>query len=415
MNARKVKITDATIKGLRPDPKGQEGQEIADTIAPNLRIRPNKGGHSFVYYGRLGGVPTRRTIGIVGRITLAEARAKAREWAEAAEQGIDPAEEARKARLEEEGRITFPQAVDEYISKQVKKHRRAKDTERELRNYLLPRWERKALADITKADVRKLIEEIMARGAERQAHNVFGLCRTFFNWCLETDRLQASPCAGLRPRKLIGEKAIRTRVLDDAELRAVWNAASETSYPYGPFIKLLLLTGARKSEASDAAWSEFGDLEKGAWMVPEERFKSGVTHRVPLSKDAVALLRDLPRWGGSDFVFSFDGEKPMNGHSKSKLRLDGTVNALLSRECEWQVHDLRRTVRTRLAGLGVADTVAEQIIGHGRKGLARVYDQHQYEPEQREALEKWAARLRAIVTPPPENVADLEEARRARA
>jgi hypothetical protein len=88
------------------------------------------------------------------------------------EQGIDPAEEARKARLEEEGRITFPQAVEEYISKHIKKHRRAKDTERELRNYLVPKWERKALANITKADVRKLIEEIMDRGAERQAHNI---------------------------------------------------------------------------------------------------------------------------------------------------------------------------------------------------------------------------------------------------
>ena len=345
---------------------------------------------------------------------MKEARAKAGEWAKAAAEGRDPKAEERAAKEAEAGRITFPQAVEEYIAKQVKKHRRAKDTERELRNYLLPKWQRKALADITKADVRKLIEEIMDRGAERQAHNVFGLCRTFFNWCLETDRLQASPCAGLRPRKLIGEKAIRTRVLDDAELRAVWNAADKTSYPYGPFVKLLLLTGARKSEASDAKKSEF-DLDMATWTVPEERFKSGVTHRVPLSKDAVALLRELPRWDGSDLVFSFDGKQPMNGHSKSKLRLDGAVNALLECECEWQVHDLRRTVCTRLAGLGVPDTVAEQIIGHGRKGLARVYDQHQYEAEQRDALERWAVRLRSIVTPPPPNVADLEEERRARA
>jgi hypothetical protein len=59
---------------------------------------------------------------------------------------------------------------------------------------------------------------------------------------------------------------------------------------------------------------------------------------------------------------------------------------------------------SRLAGLGVPDTVAEQIIGHGRKGLARVYNQHQYEAERRDALERWAARLRSIVEPPPENV-----------
>ena len=75
----------------------------------------------------------------------------------------------------------------------------------------------------------------------------------------------------------------------------------------------------------------------------------------------------------------------------------------------WVVHDIRRTVRTRLASLRVSDLVAEMVIGHGRKGIQRVYDQHTYEPEMREALELWAARLRDIVTPPPENVVQTEE------
>jgi integrase len=413
MSTKRVKITDATIKGLKIDPKGQGGQEIADKIAPNLRIRPDKTGHSYVYYGRFAGVPTRRTIGRVGRMTLADARRIAREWGEAAAQGRDPKVEERAAREAEAGRITFGQAVEEYIAKQVRRMRQARDAERELRNYLVSRWKDRPLEEISKADVRKLIEEIVDRGAERQAHNIFGLCRTFFNWCVETDRLKFSPCAGLKPRKLIGELRVRTRVLDDTELKAVWQAADKTPYPYGPYIKLLVLTGARKSEAAGATWSEFA-LDKGTWVVPEGRFKSGVTHRVPLSKDAVALLQDLPEWKGSDLVFSFDGKQSMNGHSKSKARLDAAVNAVLGRECDWQIHDLRRTVRTRLAGLGIPDTVAEQIIGHGRKGLARVYDQHTYESEMGQALELWAARLRSIVTPPPDNVADIA-ARRARA
>ena len=77
----------------------------------------------------------------------------------------------------------------------------------------------------------------------------------------------------------------------------------------------------------------------------------------------------------------------------------------------WVVHDIRRTVRTRLASLRVSDLVAEMVIGHGRKGIQRVYDQHTYEPEMREALELWAARLRDIVTPPPENVVRLRKGR----
>ena len=79
------------------------------------------------------------------------------------------------------------------------------------------------------------------------------------------------------------------------------------------------------------------------------------------------------------------------------------------------IHDLRRTVRTRLSQLRVSPEIAELVIGHGRKGITRVYDQHEALDERREALELWAARLRSIVTPPPENVTDLEEERRARA
>jgi hypothetical protein len=76
----------------------------------------------------------------------------------------------------------------------------------------------------------------------------------------------------------------------------------------------------------------------------------------------------LPRWEGSQLVFSFDGEKPFNCYSKVKSRLDVLVNEALGREANWQLHDLRRTVRTRLAGLGVPDTVAEQIIGQAARG-----------------------------------------------
>ncbi len=73
----------------------------------------------------------------------------------------------------------------------------------------------------------------------------------------------------------------------------------------------------------------------------------------------------------------------------------------------WVTHDIRRTVRTRLASLRVSDIIAEMIIGHGRKGLQRVYDQHTYESEMREALELWAERLRDIVTGPSESLVRL--------
>ena len=183
-------------------------------------------------------------------------------------------------------------------------------------------------------------------------------------------------------------------------------AAKPWAIRSGRSTRLLLLTGARKSEVAEARWSEF-DLKKKIWTVPPERFKSNASHLVPLSDAAIAIIESLPRFTKGDHLFTTTyGEKPVGGFSKAKARLDKLMSA-----SPWVIHDIRRTVRTRLASLRVSDLVAEMVIGHGRKGIQRVYDQHTYEPEMREALELWAARLRDIVTPPPENVVRLKKER----
>jgi integrase len=166
----------------------------------------------------------------------------------------------------------------------------------------------------------------------------------------------------------------------------------------------LLLTGARKSEVAGLLVREI-DLDNNLWSVPPERFKSKATHLVPLTEPAIDIIKALPRFGKGDHLFSTTfGEKPVSGFSKSKDRLDGLMAAEIGAVPPWRVHDIRRTVRTRLR---VSDLVAETILGHGKKGLQRVYDQHQYLPEMREALELWAGRLRDVVNPPPENLVKL--------
>ena len=160
---------------------------------------------------------------------------------------------------------------------------------------------------------------------------------------------------------------------------------------------MLLLTGTRKSELAEARWSEF-DLAKKIWTVPPERFKSNASHLIPLSDAAVAIIESSPRTG-NDHLFT--GRKGMvHNFYIPKERLD----ALMGPMPAWVIHDIRRTVRTRLASLRISDLVAEMVIGHGRKGIQRVYDQHTYEAEMREALELWAGRLRDIVTSPPSNL-----------
>jgi integrase len=260
----------------------------------------------------------------------------------------------------------------------------------------------------------KLVEAIADRPAIYQAHNCFGHIRTFFNWVIDRGiyGLDLSPCDRLKPARLIGPKKPRQRVLNDDEIFAYLRAADRQGYPFGAMFRLLALTGQRKSEVSDARWREF-DLEKRIWTIPPERFKSDASHMVPLTDDALALLRSLPRFARGDCLFTTTcGEKPVCGFSKAKARLDGrmlrTLQALAKRRDEqtieikltrFVIHDVRRTVRTRLSSLRVPANVAEMVIGHGKKGLARVYDQHEFLDEMREALDLWAGRLREIQTP----------------
>ena len=147
-------------------------------------------------------------------------------------------------------------------------------------------------------------------------------------------------------------------------------------------------------------------MKARVWRVPAERFKSDGVHVVPLSDAAMQLIKELPSFG--EFLFTLNGVRPINSFSKSKGKLDE-----LMKLSDWRVHDLRRVVRSRLAALQVSDLVAEMVLGHGKRGLQRVYDQHQYETELREALELWARHLHDLVTTPPPNVVKLPRRKRS--
>jgi integrase len=172
-------------------------------------------------------------------------------------------------------------------------------------------------------------------------------------------------------------------VLTDAEVRAVWHA--DVPWPWQQLVRMLLLTGARRTEVSEARWSELnGDL----WIIPPERYKTGATHVVPIVPALRRLLDDLPRWQHNDWLFG----RRLSGFSHGKAMVDRA-----SCVTGFTLHDLRRTMRTHLSALPVSDLVRELVIGHARPGLHRIYDQHSYVDEKREALTLWAERLLRIV------------------
>ena len=406
-------LTDRVLKALKPA-KPNSRYEINDALVPGLAVRVTPTGQrTFVLISRYPGSsnPTRRAIGEYGAITLIQARSEARKWLDLLKRGKDPKieqERAKRAELRKQEN-TFAAVAEEYLKRHVKDQRTARVVERDIRKELINRWAARPVTDITRDDVVALIEEIADRPAPAMAHLVFAYARGLFNWAIARGNygLETSPCDRLQPTKLIGPKEPRQRVLTDRELAALWRATDALGYPFGPLYRLLLLTGARKGEVAGLRGREI-DFDKKLWSVPPERFKSKTTHLVPLTTPAMDIIEALPRFEKGDHLFSTTfGERPVSGFSKSKDKLDALMAAEIDTLPSWRVHDIRRTVRTRLASLRISDLVAETILGHGKKGLQRVYDQHQYLPEMREALELWAAHLRSIVSPPPENVVEL--------
>ncbi len=421
-------LNDRILKALKP---GAKLYDVMDTVTPGFGVRVSETGRkTFILIARYPGSPnpTRRALGEYGALTLEKARAKAREWLELIRQGKDPGDEEERRRHAElrQRKNTFAAVAEDFIKEKLSSERKGREVERDIRREFILPWGKRPIAEIMPYDVRAVVKAVKGRGKLYQAHNLLGYARRLFAWAIDQHvyGLESSPCDRLKPKAIVGERRPRSRVLSDDELRAFWRACRRLPYPYGALLRMLLLTGQRHREVAEGRWSEIDPALK-LWSVGEERFKSDAPHLVPLTDDVVAVLAALPRFKKGDHIFSTTfGEKPTVISDKIKEKIDArmfrTLKAMARMRSDdparielkpWIIHDLRRTLRTHLSALRIPDHIAEMVIGHGRQGLQRVYDQHRYLDEMREALTLWAARLRSIVEPPPANVVALAKAR----
>lgn len=322
---------------------------------------------------------------------------------------------------------------DRFIKLYVAKKNRPstlQQVERILDTEVLPVWKGKSIHDITKEDVLKLLDD-MAEDRPTLANRTLAIVRKWFNWMIDRNILKTvSPCAGVKPPS---SENSRERVLSAEEIKSLWHACDQVGLPFGPFVKLLLLTGQRRSEVAGMRWSEIDD-GKRTWTLPSERTKNGVQHTIPLSPQAWAIIKSLPKIqdgdAEGDHVISTTGNSGIAGFSKAKRQLD----KLTQFNKPWTYHDVRRSVVTHMAegwpvlsadahrpaenfqlptaqeNFSVAPHVVEAVVNHisGHKaGVAGVYNRATYAVEKKVALEKWAERLIQITSDVPTAAADL--------
>jgi integrase len=389
-----------------------------DATLPSFGVRVTDKGHaSFIVMRRLNGKLIRDVLGSfsVGSYPrtggpLAQARQAARESIALLQQGVAPKRLRQERALEAQRheRDSFAAVAEEFIARHVAKLKSSLEVKSAIRRELVGRWGSRPLADITRRDVVAMLEEFVASGRPYMARHLLAYTRKLFNWAIARDLygLEASPCDRIKAAGVIGAAEPRQRILADGELRALWQVTgADFGYPFGPFVRMLLITGQRLREVAKMQWPEI-DLEKELWTIPSERMKGGVAHEVPLSEAASELLGSLPRFSGKgtgSFVFTTtSGSRPVSGFSKVKDRIDAIMATNVGAALPgWRFHDLRRTMRTHLGGLPIPSDVAEMVIAHRQAGMRAVYDLHGYRDEKRRALELWAGRLMLIVEPRP--------------
>ena len=394
--ANRALLTDGKLQALQAPANGQT--EIIDTNVSGLRVRIGASGKvTFIVRKRAGSKVHNVTIGRYGpRLTLAQARAKARQILSDIESGADV---TAMARVQKDKRETVADLVPRFLK--AKAHLRSvKESERIFNRYILPKLGDRMADAVTRADVTRLIDKI-AETAPVQARAVYAILSSFYTWALpRLDRLPANPCQGAgRPPK----PASRERVLSDAEIKALWAVTEGLEQSLGKGVQLLLLTGQRRLEVFHAARAEF-DLQAALWTIPPERAKNGQTNLVPLSSAAIEIVEAIPQIEDTLLLFpSRDSlQLPVNGFSKLTERLRAGVDKALKREDteRWTLHDIRRTVATGLQRLGIRQEVTEAVLNHKSgvvSGVAAVYGRYSFANEKRLALDAWAAELRRIV------------------
>ncbi len=425
----RVRLTEKAVEKIVLTP-GKEREEVHDDYLPGLVLRVGRKRKSWSLIYRVAGAGDRGTRGDLSRMTLGAwplvdlkgARERARDALEAADRGVDPAAK-RTDDLAQRKTQTFEAVlqrfVDLHVQQNTKEGRFAREraallaaaaegkpvrpkgpksklgrsaAERIITDNALPVWRGRLIETITRAEVHDLLDDVVTSKGEPLARELRKHLTKMFNWAADRGHLPASPLAGMR-RPELGYVA-RERVLSMEELGRVWDAAGAIGYPFGSMLRLLILTGQRRSEVAEL---ELGwiDHEQKAVEIPASRYKTKRPHVYPLSPPAWAIVEALPKWNEGDCVFSTtSGARPVSGFSKAKGRLDELIEKQAKAKdlpalAPWTVHDVRRSVATHMARLGIPQEHIERVLGHVVAGVAGTYNRYSYLDEKRSALDAW--------------------------
>lgn len=384
-----IHFTVRTLEAL-PAPTTTAQIDYWDESLPQFGLRVSSSGRrSWTVMYRLNGRLRRMTLGTFGPagLGLAEARKQAHEILHQVANGFDPA----KIKLDRRRAETYQELSDIYVDWAMGNKSSWKEDQRILNHDILPDWKNTKVYEITRKDVRKLIDKIVNRGARVHANRTFALIRRIFNFAVENDVILYNPCASM---KRPCEEKQKDRVLSTEEIRRLWKFLEGHPSVFGFALQFGLLTCQRPGEVRAMKWEQI-DLDQRVWTIPTEQSKNSLSHRVPLSAVSIEILKRL-KILNSESSWVFPSERLSDGHIYSVMPIMDDARKAVG--AHFNPHDLRRTGASHISGLGISRLVVSKILNHAELGVTAVYDRHGYDREKRAALDQWASHLMEIVT-----------------
>ncbi|NMG15860.1 tyrosine-type recombinase/integrase [Aromatoleum bremense] len=394
------KLTDVQIRNWIKAGDRFEGR--GDGGGLYLRFRAADAVPSWLFRYRLMGKQRVMVIGNYTNLSLADARKEAKRLSAQAALGHDVAgqKQERKAeavaKIEAEARkVTVADLADDYFQRMIAGRWKHPNIVRSrIEKDIKPAIGKMKVESVRPADIDAMLQTVVKRGAPTIANDVLRWVRRMFDYAIKRHLCEYNPAGAFDLADAGGKEDARDRALSRSELVAFFEAmrsAKGFSVENELAVKLLLLLAVRKQELTAARWDEF-DLDAAVWHLPAERTKTGAAISIPLPTVAVGWLRDLHRLAcGSAYVFP---ARKMQHRMIPHIH-ENTLNVALSKVKHgldpFTIHDLRRTARTHLAGLGVPPHVAEKVLNHKLKGVEGRYDRYDYFEERKGALNQWAA------------------------
>ena len=405
-----------TERGIKSAKAKHTDLFLGDGRGLYLRARSVTNNKTWLYrYRSAQGKQTWLELGIYPALSLHQARTKALEAKAQRKDGLDPRAVREKAQEEAQAALaagqTFKTVAYEYYERVIaKRFRQPEQFKARLDKDPIPALGDKRLHDITRGDVARTLNAIVDRDARVMANRVLNDLKQVFRYAVAQGHIAHSPAALISRRDVGGKEESTSRALTLDEIRKVLKVLKAESAPTAKrkiswqireLVLFLLLTGQRVGETLLARWDHL-DLRAKTWKIPKENTKIGRAHLVHLSAPALAVIgRIKPLAHESDWLFPSDKkeEQPITVRAVSRAISRMFEADEEGRKLEiphFSTHDLRRTVATRLADLGIHPHVIERILNHTVGGVAGIYNRSEYLPERKKALNAWGARVQGM-------------------